>query len=616
MKKYGFEWPDHMNCDLFPEYGSTKEVCMDPMDQEQQNKKKLTINHNLNSNNNKNENKKKISSTSTVYKTSKSVAVVDENQKDSYLNTMCQKPFLKISKTTDSRYNKITSGGDLTNCIQPCKSIYFNEWQQLFSYYWLFIWTIICLASSLCTTFTFLIDSSRFKYPERPIIYLSICYLFVSFGYLIRFLVGHEKMACGPDSSAKYEINTLSNDGMNALTCYLSFIFIYFFGMASCVWWVVISLTWFLAAGLKWGTEAIAKFSNYFHLVSWGLPFIQTIIILIITRSVDADPLTGLCYVGNLNSQNLRLFVILPSVIYLTIGITFLIAGFISLFRIRNMIKQQNGDSVKAQKIEKLMLRIGVFSILYTVPATCVIACQFYEQYYRSDWEKNLLCKQAKLNPQNDASIIQEYCGLITERSSDFSESPEFLVFMIKHLMSLIVGITSGFWILSKKTACSWYIFMRKVFCCFSFKTKTNRNRKDSIVYFQANDDIENNPHNLLYDSNSSTQSSQKQHSQQQQQQLLLSNNSSSVYQSNLESNQNLIKPSNANTSGSIPETFECLHSNNNQVYQQNNLYLPQFNQYQIQNCHTNKAAAFYYDYSNSKNELTSVSSKYSFQSK
>ena len=48
-----------------------------------------------------NENKKKISSTSTVYKTSKSVAVVDENQKDSYLNTMCQKPFLKISKTTD-----------------------------------------------------------------------------------------------------------------------------------------------------------------------------------------------------------------------------------------------------------------------------------------------------------------------------------------------------------------------------------------------------------------------------------------------------------------------------------------------------------------------------------
>lgn len=39
MKKFGFEWPDHMRCELFPEYGSVGgEVCMDPMDAEQQRK--------------------------------------------------------------------------------------------------------------------------------------------------------------------------------------------------------------------------------------------------------------------------------------------------------------------------------------------------------------------------------------------------------------------------------------------------------------------------------------------------------------------------------------------------------------------------------------------------
>ena len=35
---------------------------------------------------------------------------------------------------------------------------------------------------------------------------------------------------------------------------------------------------------------------------------------------------------------------------------------------------------MKTEKYEKLMIRIGVFSVLYTVPAVFVIACYFYEQ--------------------------------------------------------------------------------------------------------------------------------------------------------------------------------------------------------------------------------------------
>ena len=170
---------------------------------------------------------------------------------------------------------------------------------------------------------------------------------------------------------------------------------------------------------------------------------------------------------------------------------------------------------------------------------------------------------------------------------------------------------------------------------CFLFKCKRAkivRNRKDSIVYFQANDDLENNPHNLLYDSTSSTQSNlHHQQQQQQQQQLLLSANSSNIYQSNLESNRNLIRSqatfSPVSTSN-VPESFVSLSFKNNNdtnhpsyIQNNNNIMLPQFQSYQIKNsnCHTNKAAAFYYDYSTAsnsiKNELASGSSKYSFQS-
>lgn len=44
--------------------------------------------------------------------------------------------------------------------------------------------------------------------------------------------------------------------------------------------------------------------------------------------------------------------------------------------------------STNITKLEKLMVRIGVFSVLYTVPAVCVIACNVYEYLSRDQWRK------------------------------------------------------------------------------------------------------------------------------------------------------------------------------------------------------------------------------------
>ena len=55
---------------------------------------------------------------------------------------------------------------------------------------------------------------------------------------------------------------------------------LYYFEMAANLWWVVLTLTWFLAAGLKWGHEPIEAKSHYFHLVTWALPAALTIAIL------------------------------------------------------------------------------------------------------------------------------------------------------------------------------------------------------------------------------------------------------------------------------------------------------------------------------------------------
>lgn len=115
-------------------------------------------------------------------------------------------------------------------------------------------------------------------------------------------------------------------------------------------------------------------------------------------------------------------------------------------------------DYSKREKIEKLMIRIGVFSILYTLPAISVIGCLFYEQANREKWEQSWLegwkHQQACIDDMEDTDC---------PKYPIVNDKPDFTVFMVKYLMFLIVGITSGFWIWSNKTINAWRKFYRSV---------------------------------------------------------------------------------------------------------------------------------------------------------
>ncbi|XP_010859575.1 PREDICTED: frizzled-7, partial [Bison bison bison] len=252
----------------------------------------------------------------------------------------------------------------------------------------------------------------------------------------------------------KEEEERFSDDGYRTVAqgtkkegCTILFMVLYFFGMASSIWWVILSLTWFLAAGMKWGHEAIEANSQYFHLAAWAVPAVKTITILAMGQ-VDGDLLSGVCYVGLSSVDALRGFVLAPLFVYLFIGTSFLLAGFVSLFRIRTIMKH---DGTKTEKLEKLMVRIGVFSVLYTVPATIVLACYFYEQAFREHWERTWLLQTCK------SYAVPCPPGHFPPMS------PDFTVFMIKYLMTMIVGITTGFWIWSGKTLQSWRRFYHRL---------------------------------------------------------------------------------------------------------------------------------------------------------
>nr|XP_033787069.1 frizzled-1 [Geotrypetes seraphini] len=336
------------------------------------------------------------------------------------------------------------------DCGAPCQPglphglMYFAPEELRFAHIWIGIWSVLCCASTLFTVLTYLVDMKRFSYPERPIIFLSGCYTMVAIAYIAGFLL-EDRVACN-DKFTEDGYKTVAQ-GTKKEGCTFLFMLLYFFSMASSIWWVILSLTWFLAAGMKWGHEAIEANSQYFHLAAWAVPAVKTITVLAVGQ-VDGDVLSGVCFVGINSVDALRGFVLAPLFVYLFIGTSFLLAGFVSLFRIRTIMKH---DGTKTEKLEKLMVRIGVFSVLYTVPATIVIACYFYEQAFREQWEKSWVSQSCKTY------------AIPCPSHSHPPMSPDFTVFMIKYLMTLIVGITSGFWIWSGKTLNSWRKFYTRL---------------------------------------------------------------------------------------------------------------------------------------------------------
>ncbi|VEL42297.1 unnamed protein product [Protopolystoma xenopodis] len=193
-------------------------------------------------------------------------------------------------------------------------------------------------------------------------------------------------------------------------------------------------------------------------------------------NAVDGDPIGGLCTVGATDLFQLGLAVFGPLCLYLVLGSLLLVAGFVALLRIRSLIKLQTQPMLgKSERLERLMLRIGVFGALYTLPTVVLLACLAHELRNRELWQLGQACRcvwrrdvdaMTRLDEEVAGLGLASGHGLAPVLALDSARwrppKPEFAVVMLKYFSGLLAGLTAGGWICSQKTLTIWRAAFRR----------------------------------------------------------------------------------------------------------------------------------------------------------
>lgn len=442
LQEFGFPWPASLDCMKFPSENNHQHMCMEGPKPESHETLSSTISH---------VRTKEISDRRIKPNRHQHKVIPDTRGRDTFTSADIHYHTGESNKRRNfglcshfKFFDQYYYINRTQRCAHNCSAdILFTSDNKNFSDIWISLWATLCFASTMFTLLTFFVDSNRFQYPERAIILLAVNFNAYSVAYFIRLIAGRNEVSCQLDS--QHDVPILIQEGLDNVTCTIVFVLLYFFGMASAVWWVVLTITWFLTAGLKRSPESMQQKCTYFHLAAWGLPSLKTIAILVM-RAVDADELTGTCFVGNQNRSTLMLFVILPSLVYLIIGVFFLLCGLCAIYRAKqncqvchlrpgsyhsssshpHLFTHQALSYCNAkmgEKSEVLMVRIGIFAFFYIIPIGCVTAANFYEYILRESWY---------------------HVGT--------PDRPNVEIFTLKTFMSLVVGIKTGLWIWSSKT--------------------------------------------------------------------------------------------------------------------------------------------------------------------
>lgn len=300
-----------------------------------------------------------------------------------------------------------------TMCGPQCdRDAFFETSQKRISELWILVLSAICFLFTLSSLITFWCEPLRFGYPEKPILFLVLCYNLLSICYLERLLFH------GSRKKSNYSGERLC---VSSPQCLASFIGISYFSLSATSWWVIFALCWYLSSEKQWSSEALEMKSGLFHVLAWLVPLVPPLFALI-WEAVNQNELTGICQSTN--------FILIPMFIMLSVGVVLTLLTLRSLGGLRYEMRE-NAFNIKLRQIKA---RLSLFTSIYLISTFSAIVLEYIES----------------LEPTSVAQCEQfeNICKPIKPYSAGYSMARIFFV--------LSSGTFAGMWVWSKKTCDSY----------------------------------------------------------------------------------------------------------------------------------------------------------------
>lgn len=339
-------------------------------------------------------------------------------------------------------YTLHLNGRRYNNCAMPCEDLYLDKSATKTVRSTVLILAVICILSSGFTCATFLIDTKRFEYPARPIIIIAFCQLMVATCYLVGFTT-HNKISCNdpvepPKHLPNMKMIRSVTMGNKKGSCTLLFMTMYFFQLSAVLWWLMMTISWYMMAKLKWAPEGVNCVARYFHFTTWTLSALLTIYLSVL-GDIEGDALSGTCFISVSNEESMQTFVIIPVTVCLIVGCAFLAAGFKSIWDIRESLRLKFGNQTNEHF--KLVIRIGLYSLLFILITAIYAYSHHYELSNQSTWKMAWLTRACKSREYSIPCPMKNYTG------------PHYITYIIKYTATMAIGMISAAFMLSAKTA-------------------------------------------------------------------------------------------------------------------------------------------------------------------
>lgn len=349
----------------------------------------------------------------------------------------CELPLVQTYRPEVYHYPNF-EGCDI-QCYDPLFSK--EEHRQIHN---LIAWT--ATIAGLCNVFailTFMIEwQSLNRYPNIVILYINVCFLFICFGWLSQFWSGaRDDIVCRKSGARK-----TSEPSDEDLSCVINFVFSYYFLIAAFIWFVIFTYslhTTFQSFGKI--QDKIDKQGGYFHLLAWSIPLVFCVIIMVLGE-IDGDSVTGTCFVGINNKIYGIIFVLIPVLISVVIGLFYLVRVLFGLLALKNENTQVISNQAKS-KIHSAAFKVIIFMILIVLFVSSMFMCYIHEynndRLWKNSLRKYIVCKLGII-PETDVGNCR------IEFKPSVSKKQLYILMLFGN------GVLMSFWVWTNQIGNAW----------------------------------------------------------------------------------------------------------------------------------------------------------------